>query len=125
MANSLAHIASNIFMKHFEKWAIDSAQYKPSLWLRYVKDTFVIWPHGRDRLQNFFNLLNSLRSSIQFTMETESDILVIRKVMALATEVYRKPTHTSRYLQFKSNHFPHVKRGIVQSLHNRASIIYA
>jgi hypothetical protein len=63
-------------------------------------------------------------------METESnnaisflDVLDIRKKTTLITQVYRKPTHTGRYLNFKSNHPPHVKRGLIQSFHNRASTI--
>jgi hypothetical protein len=51
------------------------------------------------------------------------DVLVTRKETTLVTKVYRKPTHTGRYLNFKSNHPPHVKRGLIQSLFNRASII--
>jgi hypothetical protein len=35
MGNSLSPIVSNIFMEHFEKLALDSAPYKPSLLLRY------------------------------------------------------------------------------------------
>jgi hypothetical protein len=61
-----------------------------------MDDTFVIWPHGPDRLQNFFIHLNSLRSSTQFSVEVEldcmipfMDILVIGKGIALATKVYR------------------------------------
>jgi hypothetical protein len=46
MGNSFSPIVSDIFMKHFEKLALDSAPYKPSLWLWYVDDTFVVWPHG-------------------------------------------------------------------------------
>jgi hypothetical protein len=42
--------------------------------------------------------LNSLRSNIQFTMETESAILSWssnhQEGATLTTEVYRKPTHT-------------------------------
>jgi hypothetical protein len=71
-----------------------------------------------------------ISSAIQFTMEIESDsaiafldVLVLRKEMSLATKVYRKPTHTGQYLNFNSNHPPHVKRGLIQSLHNRASTI--
>jgi hypothetical protein len=56
-------------------------------------------------------------------MEIESDnaipfldVLVIRKGTILATIIYRKYTHTGRYLSFKSNHPPHVKRGLIPSL---------
>jgi hypothetical protein len=63
-------------------------------------------------------------------METESDnaisfleVLVIRKETTLVTQVYRKPNHTGLYLNFESNHPPHVKRGLIQSLHSRASTI--
>jgi hypothetical protein len=90
----------------------------------------VVWPHGSEQLQNFLNYLNSLRPSIQFTLEIESDsvisfldVLVIRKATTLATKVYRKLTHTGRYLNFRYNHPPHVKRGLIQSIHNRASTI--
>jgi hypothetical protein len=51
------------------------------------------------------------------------DVLVIGKETTLVTQVYRKPTHTGRYLNFKSNHPSHVKRVLIQSLHNRASTI--
>jgi hypothetical protein len=51
------------------------------------------------------------------------DVLVIRKGTTLATRVYRKPTHTGRYLSFNSNHPYHVKRGLVQGLHNRVPTV--
>jgi hypothetical protein len=109
MGSSLSPIVSNIFMEHFEKLALDSAQHKPWLWLQYVADTFVVWPHGLSQLQKFLSHLNCLRPSIQFTMETESDnaiafldVLVIREETTLATKVYRKPTYTGRYLIFNS-----------------------
>jgi hypothetical protein len=120
---------SNIFIEHFEKFALDSEQHKLSLWIRYLDDMFVIWPHGPECLQNFLSHLNSLSPSIQFTIETESDSaigyldLVIREETTLATKVYRKSTLAGRYLNFNSNHPPHVKRGLIRSLHDRASTI--
>jgi hypothetical protein len=41
----------------------------------------------------------------------------------LTTTVYKKPSHTGRYLNFDSNHPPHVKKGLIQSLHTRAITI--
>jgi hypothetical protein len=45
------------------------------------------------------------------------------KGMTLASKVYRKPTHTGQYLNFKSNYPSHVKSGLILSLHNTASTI--
>jgi hypothetical protein len=124
MGSSLSPIVSNIFMDHLGKLALDSAQHKSSLWLRYVDDTFVVWPHSPERLQNFLSHLSSLRLSVQFTMEIQSDsaipflvVLLIRKRTTLATKVYRKLTHTGR------DRLPHVKRGLIQNHRNRASTI--
>jgi hypothetical protein len=51
------------------------------------------------------------------------EVLVIREEMTLAIKVYGKPTHTGRYLNLDSNKPPHMKRDLMQSLHNRASTI--
>jgi hypothetical protein len=127
MGSFLSPIVSNIFMGHFEKLVLDSTQHKPSVWLRYVDDTFVVWLHDPEWLQDLLSHLSSLRPSIQFTTKIESDsaivfldVLVIREETTLTTKVYRKLTHTDQYLNFNSNH---VKRGLIQSLHNRASTI--
>jgi hypothetical protein len=117
MGSSLSPVVSNIFMEHFEKLAIDTTDLRPAVWLRYVEDTFVVWPHGSTRLQEFLHHLNSLRPTIQFTMEVKTnntlpflDVLVTKRGLNLSTKVYRKPTHTGRYLNFKSDHLQHVKK---------------
>jgi hypothetical protein len=58
--SSLSPIVSNIFTEHFEKLALDSAQCKPLLWLWYVADTFVVWPHGPEWLQDLQPLSSNL-----------------------------------------------------------------
>jgi hypothetical protein len=44
------------------------------------------------------------------------EVLVNRKGMTLGTKVYRKPTHTGRYMNFNSNHPPYVKGGLIQKI---------
>jgi hypothetical protein len=53
MGSSLSPVVSNIFMEHFEKLALETGDLKPAVWLRYVDDTFVVWPHGPSSLQEF------------------------------------------------------------------------
>lgn len=46
MGNSLPPVVSTIFMEHFEKMALDTADHKPAKLHRHVDDTFVVFPHG-------------------------------------------------------------------------------
>ena len=52
--------------------ALGSTSLKPFVWLRYVDDTFILWPHQED-VQILLDHVNSIRASIQFTMEKEQD----------------------------------------------------
>ena len=129
MGSPLSPVIANIYMEHFEELALQTAPLKPSLWLRYVDDTFVLWDHRED-ITPFLDHLNSLRPSIQFTMETEVDnklpfldVQVEKSEEAFRTSVYRKPTATDRYLNFKSHHPDTVKKGIVRCLQTRATNI--
>ena len=99
---------------------------QPKLWVRYVDGTFIIWPHGDAELNSFHDRLNSQHPSIQFTNEEEVDgkipfldVLVVRKTGGISTTVYRKPTHTTRYIHYSSHHPPSVKSGIIRCLRNR------
>ena len=48
MGSPLSPVLDNIYMEYFEEMALGSTSLKPSLWLRYVDDTFVLWPHQED-----------------------------------------------------------------------------
>ena len=76
MGSPLSLVLADIFMEEFETSTLLTDDLQPSLWLHYVDDTFVVWPHGRDALQNFLQYLNAQHPSIKFTMEVgQQDIL--------------------------------------------------
>ena len=66
-------VVANLYMEFLEDLALHSSTTKPDIWLRYVDDTFVLWPHGNEDLRRFLHHLNLLRPSIQFTMEHEQE----------------------------------------------------
>ena len=54
----LSPITASLFMEDLEVKDMQSAPLRRSLWLRYVDDAFVIWPHGEEELQLFHTHLN-------------------------------------------------------------------
>ena len=132
MGSPLSAVIANFFKEDFEKKAIEQVTHKPLCWFRYVVDTFVIWPHGQEKLTEFLNHLNRLHNKIQFTMEKEEeghlpflDIDIYRKMDgSLGHKVYRKPTHTNLYLHQNSHHHPANKQSVLASLIQRARALY-
>ena len=126
MGSPVSAVIANLYMKSFEEQAITTSSYKPTIWKRYVDDTFTILDRGN--VDDFLQHLNNQQPSIRFTMETENnnklaflDIAVSREPDGrLTTSVYRKPTHTDQYLVYDSHHPQSVKRGIVKCLYERA-----
>jgi hypothetical protein len=55
MGSSPSPTISNNYMEHFVKLAPNSAQHKPLLWLHYIKDTSVVWPHSAELLQSIIS----------------------------------------------------------------------
>ena len=117
--------AAEIFMMKLEQTAINTFIHPPTIWKRYVDDTFVkIKKVHKDA---FLDHLNAQHSRIEFTSEEIED----NKIAFLDSEVnmdpngnlyfkiYRKPTHTSQYLNFQSNHHISQKLGIVATFNHR------
>ena len=125
MGSCISPILANIFMEYVENTALTTFHTPPKLWLRYVDDTFCILK--QEHIVEFHQHINSVCRHIQFTMEEEQesslpflDVLVLRHNNTLCTQVYRKPTHTDRYLHFDSHHPKHQKLAVAKTLHDRA-----
>ena len=121
MVRPLAPDYANIFMGYLEEEFLDSCELRPWLWWRFLDDDFMIWLHGEKELNDFLARLNSFRKSIKFTWESSSegisflDVRVIKVNGAFQTDVFSKPTDAHQYLNFKSCHAPHIKKGIPYS----------
>ena len=84
-------------------------------------------------MQNLLDHLKRQHPSIRFTVETERegklpylDVQVSRVETGagrLSIEIYRKPTHSSRYLQFSSHHSDNAKSSVARALFERVSYV--
>ena len=119
--------SKSAYGKPIEKRALETTKLKPTMWRRYVDDTFVLWPHSTEQLEKFHKHLNNQHPQIQFTKVVEKDnqinfldVLVRKEKRKFTTTVYRKPTDTGRYTYYSSHHHPKVKSGTVMCLAERA-----
>ena len=122
-------IKMDLASNNFEEMALGSTSLKPSMWLRYIDDTFILWPH-QENVQILLDHLNSIWPSIQFAMEKEQDnklpfldVLVTCTEQGFRSSVYRKPTFTGQYFNFNSHHPYTVKKGIIRCLQHRTKTI--
>lgn len=97
---------------------------------RFIDDTFILWPFTEDALAKFIGLLNSMNSSVSYTVEKSYknlsflDILVYKDDNdVLKTDIYYKATDSHNFLHFNSNHPRHIIRNIPYNQAKRISKI--
>ena len=127
MGSPLGPLLANVFMSHNECiWLANCpSEFKPILYRRYVDDTFVIF-RSPEHVTPFLDYLNTRHSNIKFTVEQENngrlpflDILINRSHI-LETSVFRKPTFTGLYTNFRSFIPEQYKTNLIQTLLSRA-----
>ena len=125
IGSPISPVVANLCMEVIENSAQINSMVTPKVWKRYVDDSFVIIK--RDAISAFHDTLNSIDPKISFTIETESngqiaflDTLVSRNNGKITIEVYRKPTHPDRYLDFNSHHQKKHKISTAPTLLKRA-----
>ena len=98
-------------------------QFKPKYYQRYVDDIFLLFDDST-QINKFEKFMNSRHKNIQFTKEIEKenslsflDIRIDRNVNNnFETSIYRKPTFSGVYLNFKSYTPEEYKRGLISCL---------
>ena len=130
MGSPISPIVANLFMEDFEIRALATSPCTPTLWKRFVDDTFTII--SKSHKEAFLEHLNSINSNIQFTSEEPCEdgsiplpdmLITPNEEGRLKTTVYRKPTHTNQYLQWDSHHAIPSKYSMIGTLFHRAKTI--
>ena len=127
MGSPCSPVVANIYMEYFEDLALGPELPIPiKEWKRYIDDIFSIIPKGKSDIM--LGYLNSIDPHIKFTIEQPNaegaipflDTLPKPKGKEISVSVYRKPTHTDRYLEFNSSHPISAKKAVVRALMDRA-----
>ena len=113
-------------MEHIEKRALATTDIPPKWWVRYVDDSHCCLQ--KESVEKFHQHLNSINTHIKFTEETEDESgLAFLDTNTKRTDegnvvvdVYRKPIHTDKYLDFNSHHPATHKRSVAKTLLERA-----
>ena len=108
---------ANLFLSIFERNMLNQYPIKPSIWLRYVDDIFMIWNDNEDKLKYFLAYINTVNPAIQFTHAHSFKSVNFLDVLVTLTDygtnsidLYAKPTGTHQYLHMNSCHPNHVKK---------------
>ena len=129
MGSPVSAVIANMVMEDVEQRALATSPVKPFFWKRYVDD--VISAVSGNEAERLLSHLNSVEPSIQFTLEREKDrhlpfldLNVYRGEQGnLETSIYRKPTHTDKYLAFDSHHPICHKKSVAKTLLRRADCL--
>jgi len=124
MGSPLGPTLANIFLVfHEEKW-LESCptQFKPIYYKRYVDDIFCLF-NSENQVNKFHKYLCSRHKNMNFSKEIESectlsflDISITRNDECFITSLYKKPTFSGLYLNFKSYMPLSYKKGLVLCL---------
>ena len=129
MGSPVSVVVADLVMEDVEQRALRTYPNPPKFWKRYVDDTCCIL--RSDLVDDFHSHLNTIETNIQFTLEIEAqaqlpflDVLILRNPdKSIDTTVFRKPTHTNKYLDFSSHHPIAHKTAVVRTLIHRANTI--
>ena len=125
MGSPVSLVVANLCMEEIKKTAINTTPVSPKFWKRYVDDSICIIKS--DAVASFHYSLNCIDQHISFIIEHESngqlpflDTLISCKNGKLMVDIYRRPTHTGRYLDFHSHCDRKQKISTAETLLHRA-----
>ncbi|CAF4333364.1 unnamed protein product, partial [Rotaria magnacalcarata] len=126
MGAKLSPIIANICLEIYETTLAPDIIQESYLWLRYMDDVYSLWPRRCDLIQ-ILRRLNSLHTSLKFTLELEDehtlpflDLATIREEDRILFKIYRKPSNNNLIINYYSNHHKKHKHSALSSMYLRA-----
>ena len=129
MGSPISVVLAEIALQHFEDLMFENCRFHILFWKRYVDD--ILCSLEKDDISKFLLYINSINNNIKFELEIEEnrnlnflDIKIMKREEGLLSfGIFRKRTHTGKYLDFKSNNPETHKRAVALTLFNRSKII--
>ena len=126
MGSPVSVVLAEIVMQKIEQLVIPIICDHIMFWYRYVDD--VLACIKIEEVENILSCVNSINNHIQFTAEKEEnnsisflDLKIMKKPNgSLNFGIYRKPTHTDKYLNFDSYNPIQHKNSVIRTLIHRA-----
>ena len=130
MGSPVSVVVANLVMGDLEMKALNTYANRPRMYYRYVDDTIAaVKKTNIDDFHQHLNPLIHIYSSPLNDIKIQEYHFWIRTLNfvepdgSISTSVYRKETHSDRYLHFTSHHSVQHKKSVVETLYNRAACI--
>ena len=112
----------SLFMGKLENDFLSAHVLKPTLWLRFLDDIFMILDHSLNELHSFIDTINNFHPCIKFTHTVSQrsvtflDVKVSKEEsLDICTDVFEKETNIHQYLDYTSCHPKKCKDSILYS----------
>ena len=131
LVSPVSPVIANIYMEYFEELALGPKCPIPTPWWKRYVDV-VICITKNDQVDILLNHINQLDDHIRFSVESldnEGSIPFLdtkctpNSNNTIHSTMYRKPTHTDRYLDCNFNHPVSDKRSVIQALTHRGKVV--
>ena len=115
---------ANIYMGYFEETALSKApnNLQPLIWKRFIDDIVFIWTHGGTALQEFYDYLNTIHSTIKFEISHSNQeinfvdtTIFFKHGTKLESTLFVKPADTCSLLHVTSFHPDSCKSSVIYS----------
>lgn len=122
----LAAPIADLVMGYLESQILPTLNFTILFFKRYIDDIITAISHNE--IQSTLHTFNSMHPKLQFTLEIENNkqislldiLLIVQDNGTVIRDWYHKPTHTGRYLHYKSNHPKIHKINLIKNLKHRA-----